>query len=170
MTSDQTMESPDSEPTPEMPPQTKEPLATPPKRVLKKKDGYMSHQDLERLKASIKRRGEAAPGEMAKELGWARSSLAYNLNRLLKNGIILRLGKGRSARYRMATEDEWRAFRQQLAKQESEASQPPVERPQATKPTTAPPQPKGNRPEPEEEAQSPKGSLMRKLILKMLGD
>jgi len=47
------------------------------------------NQDLKQLKAYIERRDEAVPGEMAQELGWARTSLAYNLNRLLKNGFIV---------------------------------------------------------------------------------
>jgi DNA-binding MarR family transcriptional regulator len=86
-----------------------------PKKILKRKGRYLSNQDLERLEAAIKTRGEAVPGELAQELGWARSSLAYNLNRLLKKGWIVRLGGGRSIRYRMATDEEWRAFYQKQA-------------------------------------------------------
>jgi DNA-binding MarR family transcriptional regulator len=97
----------------------------PPKRVLQKKGMDLSDQDLKLLQDCIKRRGEAVPGEMALELGWARSSLAYNLNRLLKRGWIVRLGGGRSIRYRMATDEEWRAFRQQLANQESQKDTQP---------------------------------------------
>ena len=92
----------------------------PVKRVLKKKSSHLSYQDMKLLQACIQRRGEAVPGEIAQELGWARSSLAYNLNRLLKYGWIVRLGGGRSIRYRIATDEEWRAFRQKLAKQEIE--------------------------------------------------
>jgi hypothetical protein len=40
-------------------------------------------EDLKRIIASIQHRGEATPGELAKELGMARSTLAYNLNRFL---------------------------------------------------------------------------------------
>ena len=40
-------------------------------------------EDLKRIIASIQHRGEATPGELAKELGMARSTLAYNLNRIL---------------------------------------------------------------------------------------
>jgi|GEM_PF-3670999 DNA-binding MarR family transcriptional regulator len=91
-----------------------------PKRILKKKSSRLSDQDLKLLQESIQRRGEAVPGEMAQELGWARSSLAYNLNRLLKRGWIVRLGGGRNIRYRTATDEEWRVFRQELANQENQ--------------------------------------------------
>ncbi len=42
-----------------------------------------SIEDLKRIIAAIQRRGETTPGELAKELGMARSTLAYNLNRFL---------------------------------------------------------------------------------------
>jgi len=61
------------------------------------KDGW---QDLNILLAAIERRGEAVPSELAAELGQSRSTLAYNLNRLVKKGRIERLGGGRSIRYR----------------------------------------------------------------------
>jgi hypothetical protein len=52
-----------------------------------RKKGRKQHkdsiEDLKRIIASIQRRGEATPGELAKELGMARSTLAYNLNRIL---------------------------------------------------------------------------------------
>jgi DNA-binding MarR family transcriptional regulator len=93
----------------------------PPKRVLRKKGISLSDQDLKLLRECIQRRGKAVPGEMAQELGWARSSLAYNLNRLLKNGWIVRLGGGRSIRYRVTTDEEGRAIRQKVTAQENQA-------------------------------------------------
>ncbi|SRR5665213_1183635 len=62
------------------------------------KDGW---QDLDILQAAIEKRGEAIPGDLAAELGMSRSTLAYNLNRLVKEGRIERLGGGRSIRYRV---------------------------------------------------------------------
>jgi biotin operon repressor len=60
-----------------------------------------SWQDLDILQAAIQSRGEAVPGNLAVELGVSRSTLAYNINRLLKEGRIERLGGGRSIRYRV---------------------------------------------------------------------
>jgi len=60
-----------------------------------------SWQDLQTLWAAIQSRGEAVPGDLAAELGQSRSTLAYNLNRLVKKGRIERLGGGRSTRYRV---------------------------------------------------------------------
>jgi predicted HTH transcriptional regulator len=60
-----------------------------------------SWQDLDILQAAIQSRGEAVPGDLAAELTVSRSTLAYNLNRLVKKGRIERLGGGRSIRYRV---------------------------------------------------------------------
>ena len=60
-----------------------------------------SYADAKKLYLSIQTRGEAKPGDLAQELGMARSSLAYHLNRLVLYGYIARLGGGRSIRYRV---------------------------------------------------------------------
>lgn len=60
-----------------------------------------SYADAKKLHESIQRRGEASPGDLAQEMGMARSSLAYHLNRLAKKGYIERIGGGRSIRYRV---------------------------------------------------------------------
>jgi hypothetical protein len=60
-----------------------------------------SRQDLRTLVAAIESRGEAVSGDLAVELGASRSTLAYNLNRLVKEKRIERLGGGRSIRYRV---------------------------------------------------------------------
>ena len=60
-----------------------------------------SYADAKKLYESIQRRGEATPGDLAQEHGMARSSLAYNLNRLAAKGYIQRLGGGRSIRYKI---------------------------------------------------------------------
>ena len=66
-----------------------------------RKGGYnQNHGDLEKLLAAIQSRGEAIPGDLAGELGVARSTLAYSLNTLIRRGCIERLGGGRSIRYR----------------------------------------------------------------------
>lgn len=81
-----------------------------------RKEHHDSVKDLERIIACIKKRGEATPSELAKELGMARSSLTYNLNRLttkpkffnpyllphlLGKRRIERLGAGKTVRYRL---------------------------------------------------------------------
>jgi hypothetical protein len=60
-----------------------------------------SYADAKRLYESIQRRGEATPGDLAQEFGMARSSLAYNLNRLVAKKYVERLGGGRSIRYKV---------------------------------------------------------------------
>lgn len=66
-----------------------------------RKGGYnQNHGDLEKLLAAIQSRGEAIPGDLAGELGVARSTLAYSLNTLIRRGCIERIGGGRSIRYR----------------------------------------------------------------------
>ena len=70
------------------------------KRNKGRKTVHGTHEGVEQLLAAIQRRGEALPGDLAVELGVARSSLAYNLNKLVAKGCIERLGGGRSIRYR----------------------------------------------------------------------
>ncbi len=53
---------------------------------------------MDRLFQAIQSRGEAIPGDLAQELGWARSALAYNLGRLqglskIKGFVFVRRGK-----------------------------------------------------------------------------
>jgi hypothetical protein len=83
----------------------------PPPRKRGRKVDYYSRQNVELLFQAIKTRGEAIPGDLAQELGWARSTLSYNLGRLQKKGRIVRMGGGRSIRYRVATEEELDAKR-----------------------------------------------------------
>src|SRR5580693_8732143 len=83
----------------------------PPPRKRGRKVDYHSVKDLERLFQAIQTRGEAIPGDLAQELGWARSTLSYTLGRLQKKGRIVRMGGGRSIRYRVATEEELDAMR-----------------------------------------------------------
>ena len=52
-------------------------------RKMGRKAHSESHEDLKRIIAGIERRGEAKPGELAEELGMSRSTLAYNLKRLM---------------------------------------------------------------------------------------
>ena len=96
-----------------------------------KKKGRKQHddsvEDLKRLVECIQRRGEASPGDLAKELGMSRSTLTYNLKRLLNHStihiqtswsyryttlycildwllgskMVERLGKGNNVRYRI---------------------------------------------------------------------
>ncbi len=81
-----------------------------------RKEHHDSLGDLERIIACIEKRGEVTPGELAQELGMARSSLTYNLNRLttkpkffnpyllphlLGQRRIERLGAGKTVRYRL---------------------------------------------------------------------
>ena len=73
---------------------------TPAQRKLGRKLHRDSWQDLETLIALIRQKAEVTPGELAMQLGQPRSTLAYNLNRLIKMGYIERLGGGRSIRYR----------------------------------------------------------------------
>jgi hypothetical protein len=66
-----------------------------------RKKGRKQHretlEDLKRIIAYIQSRGETTPGELAKELGMARSTLAYNLNRFLAY----------SPDYEMTKKDYW---------------------------------------------------------------
>src|SRR5258708_2984956 len=82
-----------------------QPLTLAKQRILKRKVLMQSDQDLKDLLESIRRRGDAVPGELAQELGCPRSTLAYNLNRLLKKRQIVRVGGGRSIRYQIAPKD-----------------------------------------------------------------
>jgi hypothetical protein len=66
----------------------------------------MTRQDMDLLFEAIQRRGEAIPADLAQELGWARSTLAYNLNKLQTKGKIVRRGNGPSTRYRVTSTDE----------------------------------------------------------------
>lgn len=59
-----------------------------------------SWEDMERIVNCLQTLGEATPGQLASQLGVARSSLAYNLNRLLARKRIERLGAGPRIRYR----------------------------------------------------------------------
>ncbi|HEY5040221.1 MAG TPA: winged helix-turn-helix domain-containing protein, partial [bacterium] len=58
------------------------------------------------LLKAIEQKGEAIPGDLARELGWSRSTLAHNLAKLQAKGKIVRMGGGRSTRYRVVTPDE----------------------------------------------------------------
>ena len=124
--------------TPLEPPIAKVPKAIPaPASAYEKTEAYKnrkkgrkehsdSFKDLERIIDCIQQRGEATPGELARELGMSRSTLTYNLKRLLahkpgafrheiKVGISLyyglrsllgekrveRLGAGQNIRYRI---------------------------------------------------------------------
>jgi hypothetical protein len=78
-----------------------------PRWIPKKKGGNKLKYDLIDLLESIERRGEAVPGDLAKEFGWARSSLTYALKLLLKRKKIVKIGGGRSTRYRVATKDDF---------------------------------------------------------------
>ena len=71
-----------------------------------RKTTWHSNKDMDRLFQAIQTRGEAIPGDLAQELGWARSTLAYNLGRLQGLSKIVRMGGGRSIRYRVATPEE----------------------------------------------------------------
>jgi hypothetical protein len=86
------------------------PNPEPAPKKLQKKEWFESQRDLDRLyeavKEAVKRQGMAVPGELAKEMGWARSSLATNLRRLQKKRKIMKVGGGRSTRYRLMTADE----------------------------------------------------------------
>jgi biotin operon repressor len=66
-----------------------------------RKTDTVTNQDMDRLLAAIQSRGAAIPGDLAQELGWARSTLAYNLKKLRVTGKIVRVGGGRSIRYRI---------------------------------------------------------------------
>jgi hypothetical protein len=72
-------------------------------------------EDIKRLFQAIQLKEEAIPGDLAQELGWARSTLAYNLGKLQDQKKIVRMGGGRSIRYRVATQEEkdamWAAAR-----------------------------------------------------------
>ena len=88
-------------------------LGTPSKRKLGRKLHRDSWQDLQNLLACIRLKSEVTPGELAAQLGSSRSTLAYNLNRLLSKGYIERLGGGRSIRYRALPEPPksgWRSL------------------------------------------------------------
>jgi hypothetical protein len=88
-------QAPDSMAEPGKPAEVKRPPApdgsgnpTPPTEAYQnRKKGRKPHHDsvgdLERIIACVQSRGEATPGDLAQELGMARSSLTYNLNRLL---------------------------------------------------------------------------------------
>jgi hypothetical protein len=76
-------------------------------RLRQKRGAYRSYQELRKLQEFINQRGEAVPSEMAEEFGWARSTLSYTLKHLLKKKWIVRMGGGRSIRYRIATEEDW---------------------------------------------------------------
>ncbi len=64
-----------------------------------------AEMDRKRLLEFIQQRVEAIPNELASELGWARSTLAYNLNKLLNKGLIEKIGGGRSTRYRIVSKE-----------------------------------------------------------------
>ncbi len=95
-----------------------------PTRQSQKRGGYRSHWELDKLVEFIKQRGEAVPSEMAKEFGWARSTLTYTLMRLLKTKRIIRMGGGRSIRYRVATPEDL-APKAPVPSQTNELSQQP---------------------------------------------
>ena len=83
----------------------------PAKRRLGRKDYHETRKDLKTLLASIRFMGTVSPGVLAEQLKVPRSTLAYNLNWLIRKGYIERLGGGRSIRYRLVPdphEDEWR--------------------------------------------------------------
>lgn len=121
---------PNSTPTVQPPSPTPTHPFQPTESYLKRKKGpklrHESHKDLTRIIECVERLGEAKPGDIAKELGMARSSLAYSLNRIMafSNGTLVikyrydplpdtlgkalagrrfeRLGAGQSVRYRLA--------------------------------------------------------------------
>jgi hypothetical protein len=77
-----------------------------------------SYEDLARLIFCIESHGEVKPGQLEQELGMSRSSLTYNLKRLLGQTKIRhttrsilgkkrleRLGAGQSVRYRIVKVD-----------------------------------------------------------------
>jgi len=90
--------------TPPVPVKTRTPTQSEAYKSRKKGRKYHreSRQDLNKIEACIKCSGEATPGQLAAELEVARSSLAYNLNRLLAEKRIERLGAGPRIRYRVA--------------------------------------------------------------------
>ncbi len=89
-------------------PQEKNRLERPRKNPnLRRKGVAISDKDMDKLLDLIRLKGIAIPGELAKELGCARSSLAYNLNLLVKKNYIERIGGGRSTRYRALTHHKW---------------------------------------------------------------
>jgi hypothetical protein len=98
-----------------------------------------SDQDLHRLFLAVQTRGEAIPGDLAQELGWARSTLAYNLGRLQGLSKIARMGGGRSIRYRVATPEEQTAlFDARVPKTVNPPAVSPVEHPIAPSPGSLP--------------------------------
>src|SRR5208283_3912445 len=87
-------EPPKTNPLVESPPLAPAQPATTPKApkpkteaYLNRKKGRRSHQDAveywDKIAAYIEQKGEVAPGEIARELGISKSTLIYNLNRLL---------------------------------------------------------------------------------------
>jgi len=99
---------------------------------LKRKKGRKTHRDslgdLERIVAYIEAKGEVTPGEIERELGMSRSTLTYNLKRIMGHSTgahrgrkyisgvshyffpkllgerrLERLGDGRNVRYRLSS-------------------------------------------------------------------
>jgi|GEM_PF-3986406 len=124
---------------PENNPNPADPIAQSYERFRKRRGGYRNHYTFEKFLAFIESKGEATPGDLAKEFGWARSSLSYTFNRLIKEGKIVRLGGGRSIRYRVTTQEEkdahWKA---KWAKKSANSSAPSVN---TTPPAAAPAEP-----------------------------
>jgi hypothetical protein len=97
---------PDSTEPTESDPNAGDPASQPYERLRKERGAYRSYIHLNPFVAAIERRGEATPGELAQEFGWARSSLSYTFKRLIEKGQIVRIGAGRSIRYRVTTREE----------------------------------------------------------------
>jgi DNA-binding transcriptional ArsR family regulator len=64
------------------------------------------HKGWNDLLEAIEQKGEAVPGDLARDLGWPRSTLAHHLAKLQARKLILRMGGGRSIRYRLMTPEE----------------------------------------------------------------
>ena len=86
------------------------------------------------LLKAIEQKGEAIPGDLARELGWSRSTLAHNLAKLQDQKKIVKIGGGRSTRYRVMTLEESNALPVTLPTQD----RLPTQLPQAPAPAEEP--------------------------------
>jgi hypothetical protein len=83
------------------------------------------------LLKAIEQKGEGIPGDLARELGWSRSTLAHNLAKLHAQKKIVKVGGGRSTRYRIAASEETLPVTPPTqAPTPFAASNPPVDQPQ----------------------------------------
>ncbi len=60
-----------------------------------------TNENMKLLFHCIQLRGKAKPGDLAKELHWTRSTLAYNLKKLQGQKRIERMGSGQGVRYQV---------------------------------------------------------------------